>query len=325
MEADSVAPFVMKTYKIVSDPLTDNFIAWGRENNSFIVADPLEFSRTILPAHFKHDNFSSFVRQLNSYGFRKVDPDRWEFAHEWFLRGQMRLLKNIVRRKHCARAVRSHGGGGGREDMLAEIGRLKEQQNAMDREVQGMTKRLEATERRPEQMMAFLLKVVDNPEILPRLILEREGTRRRELLSAADKKRRLMTEASISVKSEENDGSTPLGLAFSPEANFGNDAFGLWSPLPETCNTTVGCFSGMYNSGGPLEAYQQPQTRAAATNTALSMGPTTVFGHSESPVTADGGYHSSSGLTGYLPVLPNSAVAEVNLPPYPFSMLGDGF
>lgn len=45
---------------------------WDSSGTSFLVKDTNEFSRSILPKHFKHCNFASFVRQLNKYDFHKI-------------------------------------------------------------------------------------------------------------------------------------------------------------------------------------------------------------------------------------------------------------
>ncbi|EMS49331.1 Heat stress transcription factor B-1 [Triticum urartu] len=96
------APFLTKTHQMVEERGTDEVISWGEQGRSFVVWKPVELARDLLPLHFKHCNFSSFVRQLNTYGFRKVVPDRWEFANENFRRGEQGLLSGIRRRKATA-------------------------------------------------------------------------------------------------------------------------------------------------------------------------------------------------------------------------------
>ncbi|CAK8573549.1 unnamed protein product [Lathyrus sativus] len=92
-------PFITKTYQIVDDHTIDDVVSWNDTGTSFVVWDPTVFARDLLPKYFKHNNFSSFVRQLNTYGFKKVVSDRWEFSNECFRRGEKRLLYEIQRRK----------------------------------------------------------------------------------------------------------------------------------------------------------------------------------------------------------------------------------
>ncbi|XP_025802217.1 heat stress transcription factor B-2a-like isoform X2 [Panicum hallii] len=61
------APFLTKTHQMVEEASTDEVISWAEQGRSFVVWKPVELARDLLPLHFKHCNFSSFVRQLNTY------------------------------------------------------------------------------------------------------------------------------------------------------------------------------------------------------------------------------------------------------------------
>ncbi|KAF5201593.1 Heat stress transcription factor b-3 [Thalictrum thalictroides] len=99
IKKSSPPPFLLKTYMLVEDPATDVVISWNADGTAFVVWHIDEFSRDLLPSLFKHSNFSSFVRQLNTYGFRKISTSRWEFYNEMFRKGERELLCNIRRRK----------------------------------------------------------------------------------------------------------------------------------------------------------------------------------------------------------------------------------
>ena len=60
-------PFLTKTFQLVDDKDIDDVISWNDDGSTFVVWNPTVFARDLLPKYFKHNNFSSFVRQLNTY------------------------------------------------------------------------------------------------------------------------------------------------------------------------------------------------------------------------------------------------------------------
>lgn len=59
------APFLLKTYDLLEEH--SEIVSWNEQGNAFVVWSPAEFSELTLPRYFKHNNFSSFIRQLNTY------------------------------------------------------------------------------------------------------------------------------------------------------------------------------------------------------------------------------------------------------------------
>lgn len=66
--------------------------------DSFTVHNDKDFEREVLTANYRHGKFSSFQRQLNMYGFRKVpDCSDRTYSHPFFRRNCPQLLKKVRR------------------------------------------------------------------------------------------------------------------------------------------------------------------------------------------------------------------------------------
>ena len=96
----TVPSFLLKTYEIVSDPAYSDIVCWNKAGDAFVITKTNDFWEKILPLYFKHKNLSSFVRQLNMYGFHKTKYKNNEqcFTHKFFRKDNKKLLLEMKRK-----------------------------------------------------------------------------------------------------------------------------------------------------------------------------------------------------------------------------------
>ncbi|KAE8675950.1 Heat stress transcription factor A-2 [Hibiscus syriacus] len=240
-------PFLRKTYEMVEDPETDPIVSWSSNRNSFIVWDSHKFSEDLLPKYFKHKNFSSFIRQLNTYGFRKIDSDRWEFANEGFQGGKKHLLKNIKRRSRYNNrqqqgvfyAYNSTSNIGleaevetlekDRSVLQSEVLKLRQQQEESNHQLSTVHERIHFVECRQQRMCSFFAKIAKYPNFLQR-VAQKRNQQNKELIDEVEfnlsKKRKLFGTTitkSLAVAMEPDELSNLLPAADQIENNDEED------------------------------------------------------------------------------------------------------
>lgn len=99
------------------------FIAWCEDGKSFIIRNPDEFARYVIPKYFKATKFSSFTRKLYRWGFRQINrgigpDDPIIFGNEYFQRNDESLIAKMrsvtaasARKTEQSRVVMIGGGG----------------------------------------------------------------------------------------------------------------------------------------------------------------------------------------------------------------------
>ncbi|KAI0484303.1 hypothetical protein GGR56DRAFT_662525 [Xylariaceae sp. FL0804] len=120
-----IPPFVQKLNSFLEQSKNTELIRWSDKGDSFIVLDEDEFAKTLIPELFKHNNYASFVRQLNMYGFHKKvglsdnsmkaserkNKSPSEYYNPYFKRGHPNLLWLINKPKssHNAKKGKKRG------------------------------------------------------------------------------------------------------------------------------------------------------------------------------------------------------------------------
>jgi len=91
--------FINRLHNLLTDRTVQDKVTWS-QNGDIVILHTASFAAEVIPRFFKHNNLSSFVRQLNLYGFKKTAHrlDSCEFWHPTFRPGNEHQFKYIQRK-----------------------------------------------------------------------------------------------------------------------------------------------------------------------------------------------------------------------------------
>ena len=94
--------FLLKLYEILSKDEYSKIIHWSQNGTYIIITNIHTLSKKILPIYFNHQNYSSFVRQLNMYNFHKIRTEQ-EVQEQYFINESLNKFKTLNEIKNFKR------------------------------------------------------------------------------------------------------------------------------------------------------------------------------------------------------------------------------
>ncbi|KAI5187126.1 hypothetical protein NEHOM01_1952 [Nematocida homosporus] len=97
--------FLKNLYAVASSG-AHSAIQWNNQGNGILILDKNRFIRESLPSICKSDEYGTFIRQLNNYGFSKVKTGGVdEFVNEHFQKDSPESLLQLKRRNFTEKTV----------------------------------------------------------------------------------------------------------------------------------------------------------------------------------------------------------------------------
>ncbi|CAI9087842.1 OLC1v1022023C1 [Oldenlandia corymbosa var. corymbosa] len=213
-------------------------------------------------------------------GFRKTDPEQWEFANEDFVRGQPHLLKNIYRRK----PVHSHSGQGAvhsqltesdrqkyrdeierlkndKEVLHMELRRYKKEEEGLESQLKGFNDHILHLRQKQKNMISLLAGNIEKPVVVKKQMAQHDLPNKKRSLPWNTLRDEISMEITSQVSSKEDSGVTSL-LAFNDNLLQQLDSsLTFW----EKVLTDIGQISGKHSSSPVMD-----ESRNCAESPAMS-------------------------------------------------------
>ena len=119
--------FLENLHDILENPDWQRYICWSEGGDSILITDQQGFCTECLLQTYNHQNYSSFTRTLNVYGFSKVkhDPKHLEYKNINFRRGERDLVTTIQRKANEKKKMNEAGTKRKLEEMAEIVDKLQ--------------------------------------------------------------------------------------------------------------------------------------------------------------------------------------------------------
>lgn len=279
---NSISMFLRKTYKMI-DTCDSQIASWTADGEMFVVKNPKLFETTIIPQYFDHNKLSSFARQLNFYGFTKMQSKPVHkseyntktakyltFYHEKFKKGRCDLLKEIRRSTRNSLAVAGSQSDNSTNEqdcdaLQKRVDELEEKIEETKREFKDCLKKTEVNFlSQMEQMFRVMSSSHQNRNVSTGIALENPPT---------------LDTSNLSFEEflENTSYVTPVGLIVSEERSSHNKPTAsqlrdpmLWNPIPLSVPTIEGRMS---SSSSHQEMSFSSNNRACASAIQMNSQP----------------------------------------------------
>ncbi|CAD8206059.1 unnamed protein product [Paramecium octaurelia] len=127
--------FLQVLYEIL-DNSNQNIVQWS--DSGFFISSVQTFKTNLLPQYFKHNKYSSFLRQLNKYGFqiKEKQKDSVKFIHEIINQDKRELKKKqLIKKQENTLNLREEI-----VDMRQELIKLQKQQTILKQQMEASKK-----------------------------------------------------------------------------------------------------------------------------------------------------------------------------------------